>query len=148
MMQRIPSVPFESIKRSRGLTLIEIMIVVVILGMLALAIIPNITGRTDQAAVARARSDIQSLSSQLELFKTDNFRYPSGDEGIEALVQQPPNVKNYPKGGYIKKLNTDPWGNDYLYFSPVEGADYEILSMGSDGMEGGEGFAADISSLD
>ena len=87
----------QAVRRQKGLTLIEIMIVVVILGMLALAIIPNITGRTDQAAVARAKSDIQSLSAQLELFKTDNFRYPSGDEGLEALVQQPPNVKNYPK---------------------------------------------------
>jgi len=132
----------------QGLTLIEIMIVVVILGMLALAIIPNITGRADQASVARTKSDIQALSSQLELFKTDNFRYPTGDEGLEALVNEPSNTKNYPKGGYIKRLNKDPWGNDYLYFSPVEGADYEILSLGADGIEGGEDYAADISSLE
>lgn len=134
--------------RQRGLTLIEIMIVVVILGMLALAIIPNITGRADQASVARANSDIQALSAQLELFKTDNFRYPTTEEGLEALVNQPENVKNYPKGGYIKRLNDDPWGNPYLYFSPVEGAEYEILSLGADGMEGGDEYAADISSLE
>ena len=137
-----------AMRKTQGLTLIEIMIVVVIIGMLALAIIPNITGRADQAAVARAQSDIQALSGQLELFKTDNFRYPTTEEGLEALVNKPNNVKNYPKGGYIKKLNQDPWGNDYLYFSPVEGADYEILSLGSDGIEGGEDYAADISSLD
>lgn len=136
------------VAKQQGLTLIEIMIVVVILGMLALAIIPNITGRADQASVARVKSDIQSLSSQLELFKTDNFRYPTTDEGLESLVNAPNNVKNYPKNGYIKRLNQDPWGNDYLYFSPVEGAEFEILSLGSDGIEGGEEFAADISSLD
>ena len=135
-------------KHSGGLTLIEIMIVVVILGVLAVAILPNITGRSDQARVTRAKSDIQAMASQLELFKTDNFRYPTTDEGLQALVTAPSNVKNYPKGGYIKKLNQDPWGNDYLYFSPVEGADYEILSLGADGMDGGEDFDADISSLD
>jgi len=131
-----------------GMTLIEIMIVVVILGVLAVAILPNITGRTDQARATQAKTDIQNLASQLELFKTDNFRYPTTDEGLESLVSQPPNVKNYPKGGYIKKLNQDPWGNNYLYYSPVEGADYEILSLGQDGLEGGEDYAADISSLD
>lgn len=134
--------------RQQGLTLIEIMIVVVILGMLALAIIPQLSDKPSQAAVARATSDIQSLSSQLELFKVDNFRYPSTDEGLEALVSSPGNVKNYPPNGYIKKLNEDPWGNEYLYFSPVEGAAFEILSLGEDGVEGGEGYNADISSLD
>lgn len=150
MMSRAPMRPknLQGPLRQQGLTLIEIMIVVVILGMLALAIIPNITGRADQASVARAKSDIQALSSQLELFKTDNFRYPTTDEGLEALVTPPNNVKNYPKNGYIKRLNQDPWGNDYLYFSPVEGADFEILSLGADGVEGGEDFAADISSLE
>ena len=132
----------------QGLTLIEIMIVVVIIGMLALAIIPNISGRADQASVARARSDIAALSNQIELFKADNFRYPTGEEGLEALVKQPSNVKNYPSGGYIKRLNDDPWGNAYLYFSPVEGAAYELVSLGAAGLEGGEDYAADISSLD
>ena len=136
------------LKKNRGLTLIEIMIVVVILGVLAVAILPNITGRSDQARVTRAKSDIQAMASQLELFKTDNFRYPTTDEGLQSLVTAPSNVKNYPKGGYIKKLNQDPWGNDYLFFSPVEGADYEIVSLGGDGLDGGEDFDADISSLD
>lgn len=132
---------------SRGFTLIEIMVVVVIIGLLAAIVAPKILGRTDDARVAKAKQDIRALESSLELYKLDNFTYPSTQQGLEALVAQPsgePQPKNYKQGGYIKSLPTDPWGNPYQYLQPGVKSEMDIFSLGADNRPGGEGSAADI----
>lgn len=129
----------------RGFTLIEIMVVVVILGVLAALIVPNIIGRPDEARVTAAKSDIQSIANALELYRLDNSQYPSTDQGLEALVEKPsgyPEPKNWNAEGYLKKVPVDPWGEPYVYIN--EGRDYEIYSLGADRKEGGEGVDADI----
>ncbi|HET8708081.1 MAG TPA: type II secretion system major pseudopilin GspG [Pseudomonadales bacterium] len=133
-------------KAQTGFTMIEIMVVVAILGILAAMVVPSIIGKDDQARVARAKSDIKAISSALDMYKLDNYKYPTTEQGLEALVNKPENAKNWPEGGYLKKVPTDPWENPFVYVSPAEGAPYEIISYGSDGQEGGEGYAADISS--
>ena len=136
-------------KYSKGFTLIEIMVVVVILGVLAALIVPNIMGRPDEARAAVARSDIQAIGNALNLYKLDNLSYPDTNLGLEALVSKPANVEVWRDGGYLPRVPVDPWGNPYLYVSPGgEGRPYDLYSLGSDGAEGGEGVAADIVSWD
>lgn len=133
----------------RGFTLIEIMVVVAIIAILGATVVPLIMDRPNEARVVRAKTDIANYGGALELYKLDNFNYPSTDQGLEALVEKPtgdPEPMNWKAGGYVKKLNMDPWGRPYVYV--MEGSDYEIISLGSDGAEGGEGFDADISSAD
>jgi len=137
--------------RQRGFTLIEIMVVVVILGILASVVVPRIMDNPDKARVAKARHDIQALESALDVYRLDNYVYPTTDQGLEALVSMPtsaPEPPNWKQGGYIKKLRKDPWGNDYLYLSPGEHGDVDIYSLGADGTPGGEGVYADIGSWD
>ena len=132
-------------RRSRGLTLIEIMVVVVILGILGAMIIPNVIGRDDQARVVRAQSDLRSIANALSIYKLDNFNYPSTDQGIEALVEQPvgfPEAPNWAPGGYLHKVPQDAWNNTYQYVNTGDG--FALFTLGSDGSEGGEGYAADI----
>lgn len=129
----------------RGLTLIEVMVVVAILGILAALIVPNIVGRDDQARVSVVASDIQGISSALEMFKLDNFSYPTQEQGLDALVKDPGNLPNWNKNGYLKKLPKDPWGRPYLYLPPEQTGQFDIVSLGADGQEGGEGVAKDIS---
>jgi len=131
----------------RGFTLIEIMVVVAIIAILGATVVPLIMDRPNEARVVRAKQDIANYGGALELYKLDNFGYPSTDQGLEALVEKPsgdPEPMNWKGGGYVKKLNKDPWGRPYVYVS--EGSDFEIISLGGDGAEGGEGFDADISS--
>jgi len=134
----------------RGFTLIEIMVVVVIIGILAAWLMPQLVGRADQARVARAKLDIKTLSVTLDLFKVDNGYYPSTEEGLKALVEKPASASHWPEGGYLKGLKSlpkDPWGRPYEYVSPGEGGlPYEVVCYGADGKPGGDGFAADISS--
>lgn len=137
--------------RARGFTLIEIMVVVVIIGLLAAIVAPKILGRTDDARVAKAKQDIRALESSLELYKLDNFYYPTTQQGLEALVTRPagePQPKNYKQGGYIKSLPKDPWGNPYQYLQPGVKGEFDIFSLGSDNKPGGEGAAADIGNWD
>jgi general secretion pathway protein G len=129
----------------RGLTLIEVMVVVMILGILAALIVPNIVGRDDQARVSVVASDLHGISSALEMFKLDNFSYPTQEQGLEALAKDPGNLPNWNKSGYLKKLPKDPWGKPYLYIPPAQNGQYDIISLGADGQEGGEGVAKDIS---
>lgn len=120
----------------QGFTLIEIMVVVVILGILAAAVVPKIMSRPEQARIEKAKHDIGALESALNIYKLDNFRYPSTDQGLESLVSKPsgaPQPKNYKKGGYIKKLNKDPWGQEYLYLQPGTHTDLDLYSLGPDG---------------
>jgi general secretion pathway protein G len=131
-----------------GFTLIEIMVVVAILAILGATVVPLIMDRPEEARVVKAKQDIGSLEQSLELYKLDNFTYPSTDQGLEALLEKPtgdPEAPNWKSGGYIKKLPNDPWSRAYIYLSPGEEGDFDIISYGRDGGEGGEGFDADIS---
>ncbi len=133
-------------KKNQGFTLIEIIVVVVIIGILATLVAPKFLGRTDDARIVKAKSDIQQLESSLNLYKLDNYQYPTTDQGLEALVEKPssdPVPNNWKQGGYVNKLNKDPWQRDYLYES--DGQNVLIYTLGADGIEGGEGPNADIS---
>ena len=136
-----------SANKQQGFTLIEIIVVVVIIGILATFVAPKFMGKTDTARITKAKSDILSLESALDLYKLDNFTYPTTDQGLDALINPPtsdPVPTNWQKGGYIKKLQKDPWQRDYQYLSPGEHGEVDIYSLGADGIEGGEGANADI----
>lgn len=136
-----------SFRRQRGFTLIEIMVVVVILGILAAVVVPRIMDRPDDARIAKARQDIRVLESSLNLYKLDNFYYPTTQQGLEALVKPPsgePEARNWKSGGYIQSLPKDPWGNEYQYLNPGVRGEIDLFSLGADGRPGGEGAAADI----
>ena len=134
-------------RRQGGFTLIEIMVVVVILGILAAVVVPRIMDRPDDARIAKAKQDIRVLESSLNLYKLDNFYYPSTQQGLEALVTPPqgePPAKNWKPGGYVQKLPNDPWGKPYQYKMPGEHGEVDIFSFGRDGTSGGSGEDADI----
>jgi general secretion pathway protein G len=118
---------------TRGFTLIEVMVVVVILSILAAIIVPKVMDRPDTARLVKAQADIRAIESALKLYRLDNFNYPSTDEGLDALV---------PK--YIDRLSNDPWGNPYLYLSPGLHGDMDVYTLGADGLQGGSGINADI----
>lgn len=128
-----------------GFTLIEVMVVVIILGVLAAIVVPKVMDKPDQARITKAKQDIRALESALNLYKLDNFTYPTTDQGLEALVQKPggsPEPKNWKK--YIDRLPKDPWGAPYQYLSPGSQGDIDIFSLGADAQQGGEGVNADI----
>lgn len=134
----------------RGFTLIEIMVVVVIIGILAALIAPNVISNIDKAQVTKVKSDIRNIESALNLFRLDNFRYPTTEMGLEALVTNPndPSIKNWKPGGYLDRLPIDPWDNAYEYLSPGNNGEFDIYSYGADGREGGEGLDADLGNWD
>jgi general secretion pathway protein G len=131
---------------SAGFTLIEIMVVVVILGILAALVAPNVIRRIDDARVTKAKQDVRAYETALNLYRMDNFRYPTTEQGLEALVKRPvdPNIRNWKEGGYIDGMKKDPWGNDYAYIAPGTHGDYDLYTLGADGQPGGEGQDADI----
>ena len=139
-----------SVRMVRGFTLIEIMVVVVILGLLAAIVAPNVIRRIDDAQVAKAKQDIRSYETALNLFRMDNFKYPTSDMGLNALVAKPgdSSIRNWREGGYISGLRKDPWGNDYHYVSPGQHGEYDLFTLGADNQEGGEGINADIGNWD
>ena len=123
----------------------EILIVVVIIGILGAVIVPNLLGRPDQARITAAQSDLRSLANAMDIYRLDNFQYPSTEQGLEALVSKPagfPEPKNYSPDGYIKSLPSDPWGSPYLFERSDQ--NYLLYSYGADGAEGGEGLNTDI----
>ena len=132
--------------RQTGFTLIEIMVVVVILGILAALVAPNVIRRIDEANVVKAKQDIRAYETALNLYRMDNFRYPTTDQGLNALVEKPadPNVRNWKPGGYLQGMRKDPWGNDYVYLSPGTRGEFDLYTLGADGQPGGEGNDADI----
>lgn len=133
--------------RTRGFTLIEIMVVVVILSILAALAVPKIMSRPDEARITKAKQDIRAVESALKLYRLDNFRYPTTDQGLEALVNKPttpPEPKNWKKDGYLDRLPLDPWGTPYQYLSPGEHGDFDLYTLGADGQPEGEDTNADI----
>ncbi len=131
----------------RGFTLIEVLVVIVILSILAAVVIPRVMDQPDQARVTKARQDVASLVTALNIYRLDNFTYPSTDQGLEALVQEPaglPAAPNWKQGGYIDRLPADPWGSPYQYLSPGLHGEIDVYSLGADGAAGGEGLNADI----
>lgn len=137
----------QSLRSIRGFTLIEIMVVVVILAVLGALVVPKILENVDKARVTRAQSDIRAIETALDLYRLDNFKYPTTEQGLAALVKQPADstITNYRTGGYLKSVPKDPWNSVYQYQAPGrDGAEYEILSYGRDGKEGGEGYDSDI----
>ncbi|MCA2016283.1 type II secretion system major pseudopilin GspG [Vibrio tritonius] len=132
--------------KQSGFTLLEVMVVVVILGILASVVVPNLLGNKEKADQQKAITDIVALENALDMYKLDNSVYPTTDQGLEALVSKPssPEPRNYRGGGYIKRLPKDPWGNDYQYLSPGDKGTIDVFTLGADGQEGGDGINSDI----
>jgi general secretion pathway protein G len=134
---------------ARGFTLIEIMVVVVILAILAALIVPRVMSRPDEARVIAAQQDIRTIVQALKLYRLDNLRYPSTEQGLAALVKPPavpPLAPNWKTGGYLERMPKDPWGNPYQYLNPGLRGEIDVFSFGADGIAGGEGFDADVGS--
>ena len=134
---------------AHGFTLIEIMVVVVIMGVLAALLVPRLMGRTDDARIIAAKQDIATLMQALKLYRLDNQRYPTNEQGLQAIISKPsggPAPPNWKAGGYLDRLNKDPWGNPYEYRSPGSHGEVDVYSFGADGKPGGTGNDADIGS--
>jgi len=137
------------VRGQRGFTLLEVMVVIVILGILAALVVPKIISRPDEARVIAAKQDIASLMQALKLYRLDNQRYPTTEQGLQALVAKPetaPIPLNWKPGGYIERLPKDPWGNPYQFLNPGVRGEIDVFSYGADGAPGGEGNDADIGS--
>ena len=135
--------------RRDGFTLIEVMVVVVILAILAALIVPKLMGRPDQARAVAAKQDIATIVQALRLYRLDNTRYPTSEQGLAALVSRPtiaPVPANWKAGGYLERLPKDPWGNPYLFLNPGIRGEIDVFSFGADGVAGGEGVDADVGS--
>jgi general secretion pathway protein G len=130
-----------------GVTLIEMMVVLVIIAIVAAVIVPNVIGRPDEARFAVAKTDMRAIGSALELYRLDNQTYPTTAQGIAALVTRPtisPEPRNWANGGYLGQVPLDPWGNEYLYRAPGETAAFDLVTFGADGVPGGDGPNADL----
>lgn len=135
--------------RQSGFSLIEIMVVIVIIGLLVGIVAPNVIGRADEARAQKVQADFSAIQTALKMYRIDNFVYPSTEQGLEALVTRPsstPVPRNWKN--YLESLPMDPWGRPYLYVSPGESHDYDIYTLGADGVSGGEGVNADINVWD
>jgi general secretion pathway protein G len=137
------------VKRSRqqGFTLIEIMVVVVIIGLLTAVVTTQVMGRVDEARINKVKQDIKSLELALQMYRLDNSRYPTTEQGLAALVTQPtiePIPSGWKPGGYLQRASKDPWKEDYIYVSPGQNGEYDLYTLGADKKEGGEGPDADI----
>ena len=138
-------------RSAAGFTLVEILVVIVILGILAALVVPRIIERPDQARVTAAKADIATLMEALKMYRLDNQRYPTTEQGLSALMVRPtlpPLPPNWKPNGYLEKLPQDPWGNPYQYLNPGLHGEVDVFSFGADGQPGGTGYDADIGSCD
>jgi general secretion pathway protein G len=127
--------------KQRGFTLLEVMVVIVIIGLLGSVVVQNLMGNMDTAKVQKAVQDINALETSLSMYKMDNYKYPSTEQGLDALVEETdvePLPRRFPNGGYVKRLPDDPWGNEYQLLNPGENGDIDIFTMGPDGEPGTE----------
>lgn len=134
-------------RRNRGFTLVELMVVIVIIGLLATVVMINVMPSQDRAMTEKARADVSVLEQAIETYRLENLTYPTTEQGLQALLTPPPGLarpERYRRGGYIRRLPTDPWGNAYQYRRPGRQTSFDVYSLGADGAEGGEGDAADI----
>jgi general secretion pathway protein G len=139
--------PSRFSRKFKGFTLVEVLVVIVILGILAAVIVPNVVGRAHDARVAAAKQDVATLSQALAMYKLDNARLPTAEQGLKALVEKPtssPAPNNWRTGGYIPRLPNDPWGNPYQFANPGLRGEFDVFSFGADGKSGGEGESADL----
>lgn len=137
--------------RQRGFTLVEIMVVVVIIGVLGALVVPKLLGRTVEARITAAKTDISAIMTALNLYKLDNQRFPSTEQGLKALIEKPtsgPAARGWKQGGYMDKMRNDPWGNPYQYMHPGVKGEVDVFSFGADGQPGGTGDDADIGNWD
>ncbi|NQZ33061.1 MAG: type II secretion system major pseudopilin GspG [Oceanospirillaceae bacterium] len=131
----------------QGFTLLEIMVVILIIGLLGTIVTPYVLDNLDTAKIKKAQADIHAFEQAFDQYKLDNNDYPTTDQGLESLISKPsisPEPKNYRPSGYIKRLQKDPWGNDYQYLQPGEHGAFDLYSRGKDNESGGEGLDADI----
>ncbi len=138
----------QTVTTQKGFSLIEIMVVVLIIGLLASIAAPLVLDKADEARVQKARADFKNIQTALKLYRLDNFVYPTSEQGLEALVTKPtldPIPGKWKKSGYLEELPQDPWGRPYLYLSPGEEGDYDLYTLGADGVQGGEDQNADLS---
>lgn len=148
-MKRKPNTRKTNTAKQQGFTLIELMVVLVILGVLFGLVVPNVTGRGDEARVTGAKTDIKTIENALETYRLHNSHYPSTDQGLDALVTKPsgnPEPRNW-RGPYLRQAPTDPWGNEYAYINDNNN-NFEVISYGADGQPGGDDMDQDISSAD
>jgi len=139
----------RGMRKHSGVTLIELMVVVLIIGILAVAVVPQLMGRADDAKVTAARADVATIMQQLKLYRLDNGFYPSTDQGLQALLVKPttnPQPMNWKQGGYLERLPTDPWKRPYQYLNPGVRGEIDVFSLGADGQKDGDGVNADIGS--
>ena len=137
--------------KQRGFSLVEILVVLVIMGLLVSVVAPTVLNRADEARVQKVYADFSNIATALKLYRLDNFVYPSSDQGLEALVSPStldPEPRNFKQGGYLDRLPLDPWGQPYMYLSPGENGEFDLYSLGADGLSGGENQNADLGNWD
>lgn len=139
----------RALRRVCGFTLIEILVVIVIIGILATLVVPKLMTRPDEARLVATKQEIQTILQALKIYRLDNGRYPTTEQGLQALVKKPtsgPAPRNWKEEGYLEKLPRDPWGTAYQYLQPGAHGEIDVFSLGADGISGGEGIDADIGS--
>ena len=144
----LPIHSLKQVKNNKGFTLIEVMVVIVILGILATMVIPRIMGRPDEARILAAKQDVSTIVQALKLYRLDNGRYPTTEQGLSALTAPPsvePLAPNWKTGGYLERLPNDPWGSPYQYANPGTKSEIDVFSFGADSKLGGTDLNADIS---
>lgn len=139
-----PSIRDDETDSEAGFSLLEIMIAVVIIGIMGTIVLLNVLPAQDQAMLQKARTDIATLEQALDAYRLDMREYPTSEQGLQALVEAPRDAVNFREGGYVRRLQDDPWGNPYQYAYPGQHGMVDIYSLGADGREGGEGLNADI----
>lgn len=137
----------RKIQKQKGFSLIEIMVVLVIIGVIVAGVGGKFLGKADESRVKQVRVDFKTIDKALSLYKLDNYKYPTSEQGLEALVERPsvdPIPKQWQDGGYLDKLPVDPWGNPYVFITPGESGPYDLYSLGADGRSGGESYDKDL----